>query len=162
MRIAYVAAAAALSACATAAPAGLSESDMQALSALNKAYTDGWLLEGVEAQQAAVMPLFTKDATIMPGRGTPPRTGEADIIAFWFPDGVPATSVSHFDHGAGDISGDGDTAAISGWYTLDFEFLGDAYAQEGNYMMVAERQTDGAWLIDRIIWNDRDVEEDDE
>lgn len=148
------------SGCATINISGeLSAADIEAIKALNKAYTTGWMQDGSEAQEAALIPLFSQDATIMPGAGWDPHSSPDALRAFWFPEGAPPTIVSEFSHGSDEIDGFGNHATVRGRYTLKFSYDGKSYSQVGNYMMSMEKQDDGRWLIDNFIWNDKRVED---
>lgn len=134
---------------------GHSNDDEAQLRALDNAYVAGWKLQGSDAQEAAIMPLLTADAVIMPGMGTDPSRGADAIRQFWFPEGAPPTNTFVFEHTPSDITIDGDLGVINGRYVLKFDYDGASYNQEGNYLTVAERQANGNWLASKLIWNDR-------
>ena len=129
------------------------------LRALDSAYVAGWKLQGSKAQEAAIMPLLTEDALIMPGMGTDPSRGTDAIRQFWFPEGAPPTNTFEFQHTPSDITIDGDLGIINGRYILKFDYDGTTYHQEGNYLTVAERQANDDWLASKLIWNDRRISE---
>ena len=146
--------------CATNGAAGaLSAADIEDIKAVNKAYTTGWIGDDPATQEAALMPLFSRDATIMPGAGWNPHQGLDAIREFWFPDAASPTIVTEFEPGSDEIDGYGRFATVRGRYHLKFGFEGQNYHQAGNYMMSMEKQDDGRWLIDNFIWNDKRVEE---
>jgi len=129
-----------------------------ALRALDAAYVDGWKKQSAEAQEKAVMALFTNDAVIMPGGGAEPGNGIRAVRSFWFPEDSPMTNVNRFDHDITNISADGALGVVSGRYRLEFEYGGESYAREGNYLFVAENQARG-WRISQMIWNDSALDE---
>ncbi len=134
------------------------EADRAALYALDQAYVEGWKQSGAAAQDKAVMAIFAEDAIIRPGLGTPPRKGADEIRAFWFPPDTPATRIIKFDHAPDSITVEHDLGVVSGWYELRFEYGGDEYAQNGNYLTVARRQPDNEWRVTQMIWNDNKLE----
>lgn len=145
--------AAVVSSHAYAAP--LSAQDVGSLRALDAAYVDAWKQEGSAAQSAALLPLFEPDAVIMPGAGADPARGQAALKEFWFPAGASATDVTRFEHQIDAVEGEGDFAYVSGRARLDFTYEGSAVKQEGNFLFIAKRGSDGNWRIRRMIWNNR-------
>ncbi len=148
-----------LLACTTITDSTLTSDDSEAMRSLSKAYTNGWQQSGTEQQAAAVLPLFTDQATIMPGAGGQPHTGLDNLRVFWFPENGIPTNVKMFEQEIDDIDGNGKFGLVSGRYELEFEYAGDHYHQVGNFMMSMNKQSDGEWLIDSFIWNDRRVQE---
>ncbi|MEL7490668.1 MAG: nuclear transport factor 2 family protein [Pseudomonadota bacterium] len=138
---------------------GLTEDDIDAITAIDTAYTEGWLKPDLGDQESAVMALFSDDATIAPGGGHPPLTGHKAIRGFWFPDDGPPTNTTLFEHEAESIDGKDGFAVLRGRYRLKFDYDGASYHQTGNYMMSLEQQNDKNWLITNLIWNDRRVDE---
>ncbi len=138
---------------------GHSNDDEARLRALDSAYVEGWKLQGSDAQEAAIMPLLTADAVIMPGMGTDPSRGTDAIRQFWFPQDAPPTNTFEFQHTPSDVMIDGNLGVINGRYVLKFEYDGATYHQEGNYLTVAQRQANGEWLASKLIWNDRRMTE---
>lgn len=129
-----------------------------ALRALDRAYVEAWKEQGSARQEAAVLALFADDAVILPGGGADPRRGRRALREFWFPEEAPPTNVRDFEHDVRDVEvGDG-LGVVSGRYRLEFEYAGEEYAQEGNFLLVARRGAAGEWKISRMIWNDRRVE----
>ncbi len=149
-RLASFALALALAACAKAPP----PADETSLRALDAAYRDAWLAQDATAQEKAVLALFDKDAVIMPGGGVSPEIGVSSLKQFWFPDGAPATEVTHFDRQIDKVDIAGDLGVVSGRYTLGFTFDNQSVSQAGNYLFVARNTGDG-WRIIRMIWNDQ-------
>lgn len=135
------------------------ETDAAALHALDKAYTAAWMHPTLQEQEDAVLALFAEDAAILPGAGTEPSYGKEAIREFWFPKGSPPTLVSVFEHTMTDYTVSGDLAVYHGRYTLRFDYDGAAYSQLGNYMVEAERQSDGTWLVATMTWNDHRTDE---
>lgn len=139
-------------------PAPANEADRATLHALDQAYVEGWKQSGAAAQDKAVMALFAEDAIIRPGLGTPPKKGADEIRAFWFPPDAPETKIIKFDHTPDSITVENDLGVISGWYELRFEYGGEEFAQNGNYLTVANRQPDNEWRVTQMIWNDNKLE----
>ena len=127
----------------------------EALRALDQAYVDAWLLPGSERQQAALLSLFAADAVIMPGGGTPPKRGKAELASFWFPKGAPPTNVRAFKHVVHGVDVEDGLGVVFGRSSLEFEYGGTEVAQEGNFLLTARRGDGGEWQITRMIWNNR-------
>lgn len=128
------------------------------LRALDAAYVEAWLEDDVQRQESAVLDLFARDAVIMPGGGAAPSSGIDSLRNFWFPDGAPPTSVTHFSHDIDEVELSGDLGVISGRYALSFLYDGRSVAQAGNYLIVAKNGPRG-WKIKRMIWNDQPLTE---
>lgn len=135
-------------------------SDAAGLRALDQAYVDGWLQEGSERQAAALLPLFTEDAVILPGGGAEPLRGHAELRAFWFPPDSPPTDVLAFEHSVLGVEADADLGVVFGRSRLSFEYDGQRVNQQGNFLITARRGEGGEWKIARMIWNNRTVPDD--
>lgn len=125
-----------------------------AIRALDDAYIAAWLKKEPSAQEKAVLALFSDDATIMPGDGSAPHQGRANIEAFWFPEAAPPTEVTSFTHEIAGVDADGGVGAVHGSYALSFRYEGADYSQNGAYLMVV-RNSGRGWKISRMIWNSR-------
>ena len=134
------------------------DADTRALAELDRAYVEGWLQAGTPAQEAALLPLFTEDAVIMPGGGMAPRSGQDELKEFWFPEAAPPTNVLSFDHEIAGIEVSGDLGLVHGTSRLHFEYSGTEQRQTGNFMFAARELPDGSWKISRMIWNSRVIE----
>jgi ketosteroid isomerase-like protein len=146
-------AAATLAACA-ANKAG--SADEAALRKLDDAYVAAWLNADPEDQEKRVLDLFAREAILLPGGGIEPQQGVDALRSFWFPAESPPTVVTLFSHDIVDLEVEGEMGVVSGKYALEFSYQGVAYAQSGNYMMIASKGA-GGWKISRMIWNDRTV-----
>ena len=133
------------------APGGPDEASLRAL---DDAYVAAWLTKDAVEQERAVLALFERDATIMPGGGSPPEVGIDNLKTFWFPEGAPPTVVTHFTHDIGDIETSAELGVVSGRYTLSFTYQDQSIARAGNYLIVARLRPEG-WRINRMIWNDQ-------
>lgn len=127
-----------------------------ALRTLDEAYVAAWLEADPKEQEKRVLALFAREAILLPGGGIDPQQGVNSLRSFWFPADSPPTQVSLFSHDILDLEVEGDMGVVSGRYSLEFSYQGVAYAQSGNYMMIASKSA-GGWKISRMIWNDRTV-----
>ncbi|HEU5039915.1 MAG TPA: nuclear transport factor 2 family protein [Gemmatimonadales bacterium] len=124
------------------------------LLAVNDAYRSAWLT----GDSAAVLRLFAPDAVLLPHHGDPPVVGLEAIREFWWPPGVPPTTVTTLDITTEDAAVDGDVGTLWGRFTLAFTFEADGRPQSlrnsGTYLMVLRRQPDGEWRITHRMWDD--------
>lgn len=101
---------------------------------------------------AAVTSLYTEDATVLPPNMTGAR-GRAEIKRLF--DGMfqqmgpPTLKLS-----TSDVTELGDTAYEVGTYTMKAKTPGgDAVSDTGKYVVIWQRQRDGAWKLHVDIWN---------
>lgn len=116
-----------------AVPATLSEADVQAHRAMSQEF-----LDHVHAGDwRALSAMYEPDAVVMQ-MNTPALVGRQAIHDFWaaFP---PIAELRFQDDG---IVGEGDLAYVHGRYWLTFA---DGTTDEGKYLDVRRRQTDGSW-----------------
>jgi hypothetical protein len=146
-------AAAMLAACAGKTSSGDAEASLRSL---DEAYVAAWLESDPKAQEKQVLELFAREAILLPGGGIEPQQGVDALRSFWFPADSPPTVVTLFSHDIVDLEVEGEMGVVSGKYALEFSYQGVAYAQSGNYMMIAS-QGPACWKISRMIWNDRTV-----
>ena len=54
-----------------------------------------------------------------------------------------------------DVGGAGDVAYVQGTYTVAITLpdVSDPVEDEGKYLAIVLRQTDGEWLIDKMMWS---------
>ena len=135
-----------------------STSDDSDIHALSDAYVAGWKLDGTAAQKAAVMPLFTEDAVVIPSGGRYVLEGHEAINGFWFPDGYAPTVVKQFDHLVDDVHIKGSHATFYGVSKLLFEYKGAETYQEARFLAVAEKDASGRWQFTHFTWTDRPKE----
>lgn len=138
---------------------GSANDDEAALRTLDQSYAEGWKQKGAQAQSEALMAIFANDAVIRPGAGWDPREGKDALREFWFPEGAPETVVKEYKRSPQRVYVGESYGVLSGRYELRFDYDGGNYHQVGNYQTVAEKQSDGKWLIKDMIWNDHRVEE---
>jgi uncharacterized protein (TIGR02246 family) len=131
----------------------LSSADLAALRKVNTAYPAAWLAN----DSAAVMRLFSPDATLIPHHGDAPVEGEAAIRRHFWPPNPPYLRVDAFQMQPAEIAGCGDLAYARGRfeieYTTDADGARKKYANAGNYLMIFRKRGD-QWLISRYIWDD--------
>lgn len=144
----------ALAGCASASGGASLGADEAALRALDAAYVAAWSQDDPAAQEADVLALFAADGAILPGGGFPQAAGHDALSAFWFPEGAPPTVITRFTHDVIDVDVLGDAGVLRGRFELRFAYDGADYAQEGNYLLVAERGEAGAWRIAHLAWSD--------
>ncbi|MGI9203549.1 MAG: YybH family protein [Woeseiaceae bacterium] len=124
--------------------------DETALRALDQAYAAEWIAGDADR----VMALFTHDATLVPHHGDAPIKGRDAIRKFWFDPDYAPTIVPEWQREAIEIFVSGDTGVVRGRARLVWEYDGTRTTiPEGNYVMIAERQSD-AWRIRLLTWND--------
>jgi len=138
----------------TACQSGTSDPEA-ALRELNEAYTSGWKLEGLEAQKAAVMPLFTDDAVVLPSGGRFILNGKEELHDFWFPEGEPAATTIRFEQSVENIDVSGDVATFNGRSELEMTYKGQDINQSATYLAVARRTSSGEWQFSRLMWTDQ-------
>ena len=132
--------------------------DEAALRELSAAYTSAWKLDGLDAQKAAVMPLFTDDAVILPSGGKFILSGKDDIDSFWFPEGAPAAKTFVFDQTVEGVTVAGDVGTFHGRSVLEMEYDGRDIHQEATYMAAARRAPNGDWQFSRLMWTDKPLD----
>ena len=129
--------------------------DVAALRELSAAYTNAWKLDGLDAQKAAVMPLFTDDAVILPSGGKFILSGTDDIHSFWFPEGAPVARTFVFDQTVEGVTVSGDVGTFHGRSVLEMEFDGRDVNQSATYLATARRAPNGDWQFSRLMWTDQ-------
>lgn len=147
--------------CSTNRPNEFSETDRLEVEKLDQDYAAAWASADAEKN---VMELFVPDAIMMPHHGDEPVKGHKAIREFFWPAGSGPTQILEFTRTAIDIGGSGDLGYAAGRFRLQFAFeqKGEmhTYRNEGNYLLLAERQKQGTWQIKRLIWNDPVARED--
>ena len=146
----------ALAAC-TQAPPETAEADTAAIEAEAVAaietQVDGFLEAFNSGDIAALGPTYTEDAVEMSPDG-PIVEGRAAIVANieGFMAGFSATQTATVD----EISVHGDIAFARGtWNVRQTPAAGgDEQERNGKWLVLYQRQTDGAWLVWRWIWNE--------
>jgi len=138
-----------LAAC-RAAPHALSGSDLRAIEVADAAYSEAWLSGDPEQ----VLDSLTEDAVIVPS-GMPAKFGRRAMREFWFPVDAAATTVTEFDVHREEIGGSGDLGFVRGWFTLGFEYEGEAIRSGGSFLSILRRDASGEWCITHRMWSDR-------
>lgn len=124
--------------------------DVAALKALDQAYKREWM----DFDPEGVMSLFTEDATLVPHHGDDPVVGADAIRQFWFDPSYSPTIVTDWERVPQEVLVIGDVGIVRGRARLTWEYEGvRTRAPEGNYVLIATRQTDG-WRIRMLTWND--------
>lgn len=132
-----------------------SVSDETALHVLSETYVEGWKLNGTAAQKAAVMPLFSDDAVVIPSGGRLILTGHKEIESFWFPEGAPPTMVPLFEHEVEAVSVSGERGTFHGISKLQFEYAGTVKYQEAVFLAIAKKSETGHWTFTHFMWTDK-------
>ena len=134
-----------VAACATEAPP-LSEEDVAAIGEVREAYRQAVLA----TDPAAVVAVYTADGAEMPPNA-PTAAG---------PDAIRARNesleaVTAFQITSQELIGYGDLAVDRGTYSFagSVEGMPGPIEDTGKYVVVLERQEDGAWRIAATIWN---------
>lgn len=125
-----------------------------ALRALCEAYQAAWRAN----DPAAVLRLFADDATLLPHHGGAPIRGKAALRAFWWPPTSAPATVLDFTSTIDEAQGNDTLGYAWGEFTLRFAFEDNGQTitveNHGTYMMIMQRQADGAWLITHRMWDD--------
>lgn len=140
--------------CSSERDASLSRGDIIAIQNLNEVYTSAWMANDREA----VMDLFTEDAVLIPHHGNPAVEGREAIRGFFWPMEGPLAVVTGFDMVAEDIEGNNRIAYVRGRFSLGFYMDSEeertTYSNEGNFVMIVEKDRGGSWRISNYVWND--------
>ena len=127
----------------------LTEADIKAINQVRNDYNNAW----INNDSAAVMNTLTEDAVLVPHHGGLSVLGKEHIARFWWPkDDLPAP-VTLYTSTADEIDGSHDMAFIRGRFRLEFDYDGQHYTNEGNYLNIV-RKRNGEWKLSRLIWND--------
>ena len=89
----------------------------------------------------------------MPHHGTPVVEGRDAIEQFWWPDGPP-TRVTKYSATQDEVFREGSFGFVRGTFVLVFEYAGQVYSNDGNYLALLKECPKGAWKISHRIWND--------
>ncbi len=135
-------------------PDVLTAADRETIRQVKESYRTAWLAGDAES----VRNLFTKDAVLMPHHGVPAVVGLKAINDFWWPANSPKTVITKLEVPIDEISGDGRTAVVRGrsevaWMTEDNGKI-TTYANEGTYLTVLRKLSDGSWKITHHMWDD--------
>lgn len=144
-RKSLMAAVLALAACNTA-PLSLTEADTASIREVSDEFTKNM----VAGEWAALMNLYTEDATLMPP-GAPSVEGRPAIEAFLA--AFPKVTEMTFD--LNEVDGRGDLAFVRGAYRMTMEIPGapGPVTDEGKFIEIRRKQADGRWLIAVDIFN---------
>ncbi|MFQ5771774.1 MAG: YybH family protein [bacterium] len=100
---------------------------------------------------AAVAALYTDDATLLPPNSTMIQ-GNEGVQNFW--NGAMAMGIKDVALTTVDVSGGGDLAYEIGKYSLTIQAEGQAAIKdEGKYVVVWKKTTEGGWKLQADIWN---------
>ncbi len=130
----------------------LSADDAAKIKAMNEAYVSAWL----KNDSTAVIKTFAPNAVLIP-QGTRAIEGMKAIKQFWWPSGGK-TTVTDFTITTKEIGGEDEVAYVRGTFKWSFIYEDGSNKLErtnnGNYLMIMKRQTDGAWRISHRMWGD--------
>jgi len=142
-----------LAVCQLTATLGCSSRDELAeIRAADQAYATAWLTNDSEH----VMATLAANAVIMPS-GMPAIQGEQAIREFWWPEDSTPTNVTEFTLRQVEVGRDNFTGHVRGSFSLTFEYGGEIYSSEGEYLCLFKRTGD-SWKISHRMWNDRPQE----
>lgn len=129
--------------------AGLSADELNSIRTAAGAYKNAWLSNNADA----VMSTFVAEPVLSPS-GLTFREGQQAARDFWFPAESPPTVVTRFETSELEIGGSGDLGFVRGTFVLGFDYAGNSYENNGNYISILKRQANGEWLITHHVWND--------
>ncbi len=128
--------------------------DAAHIRALCEGYRTAWLSN----DSAAVLALFSEDATLLPHHGDPAVVGKPAIRAFWRPPNSRPSRITEFTSTSDGASASGDLGFAWGRFQLSFEYekgeVKRSTLHRGTYFMIARRQPHGGWLITHRMWDD--------
>jgi uncharacterized protein (TIGR02246 family) len=133
----------AIAAC-QAGVAPLSDEDMAAI----RAVSDTWGEHLLAGDWAALVELYTEDATFMPPNEATIQ-GRASLQA-WM-EAYPAISAASLN--IQEIDGYGDIAYVRGTYAMTLTIAGVEVRDTGKYVEIRRKQADGSWLLAVDIFN---------
>jgi ketosteroid isomerase-like protein len=130
----------------------LTAADRSAIMRLDSTFVQGWLRDDT----TAALSIWAPDAILHPPNSAPVQ-GVAAIRAFWWPADGSTTKITKFERQVDEIDGSHDVAYIRGRSELGWVYTkaGKSQAQIGRSasIMIARRDSTGAWAIHRSIWN---------
>ncbi len=134
-----------LAAC-NSAPPSLTEADRAAIQEVSDEFTSSY----AAGDAAALMALYTEDATLMPPGG-PAVKGRAAIEAFM--EALPKVTEMIFT--LEEVDGRGDLAFVRGGYRLTMEPPGapGPVTDIGKFVEIRRKQANGRWLVAVDIFN---------
>lgn len=122
----------------------LSDEDMAEL----RSFHDRWVPAMTSGDWDALYALYTEDCVIMPPN-QPEVVGRAAARASAEASPRITEAVLLID----EIDGYGDLAFVRGTYSMTMMIEGQPVQDEGKYIEVRRKQTNGSWLISRDIFN---------
>lgn len=137
---------------ASVATGELTAADRAAIMRLDSTFVQGWLRDDT----TAALSIWAPDAVLHPPNSQP-VTGVAAIRAYWWPTDGSTTKITKFDRQIDEVEGSHDVAYIRGRSALGWVYTkaGKSQAQTGRSasLMIARRDSSGAWKITRSVWN---------
>ena len=132
---------------------GISSKDVEAIRAQQAAYRQAWLRN----DEAAVLSIFSDDATLYPGGGAAVR-GKAEMKKFWFAPSDTITVINKFDDDIEEITGDRNFAAMTGTNTIHWtsekrdKTETKRYVSKSTFIALLRRQGN-EWKVVKQIWH---------
>lgn len=144
-KLALMSAVLSLAACA-AVPPSLSKADEASIRSVSDEFSRSF----VSGDWDAMMNLYTEDAILMPpgGPSVAGRTAIREFLAAF-----PKVTEMSFD--LNEVDGRSDLAYVRGSYRMTIEIPGapGPVVDEGKFIEIRRKQTDGRWLIAADIFN---------
>lgn len=137
----------------TGAGSAAAATDDAAVAQLYADYAAAWLANDPGSTPAAILALFTDDATLLPHHGDPMVTPKKAIAEHWFPGMQLFGTVDRFETDVRRVETSGDLGYLYARFDMAFSFNGESRQSAGNHLLVARRGADG-WRIAALIWND--------
>ncbi|SHG52995.1 YybH family protein [Flagellimonas flava] len=128
----------------------LTETDIVAIKAARKNYTNAWLA----GDSTQIMAALTPDVVLIPHHGDMPIEGPAAIKEFWWPADALPSKVTQFTSTTDEVDGQGNIAYVRGRFTLVFTYGEQTFSNTGNYLNVLKKNENSEWKLARLIWND--------
>lgn len=126
----------------------LGPESLNAMKAAQMRYPVAWMTNN----PTEVMNTLTDNPIIVPS-GMSAIEGAEAARAFWWPAGDTPAIVTRFDMVQEHAEGHGDLGYVRGTFILEFDYQGESYRNEGEFVSILENGEKG-WKISTHMWND--------